>query len=144
MTYCAINDIKQLISEQQLIELTDDTAVEINTTAVDSAIIYADTLINGYIRGSYTLPFDTTPGIIKNISAELALYKLYKKRFGDDMPDTRQSSYNENIKLLKDIQKGIIDLGIQDTQATIERKSTIFINKTDTDRVFSKDLMSRY
>ena len=73
--YCSLDDIKQQVSETTLIEITDDNqANEINTKIIDEAILYSETLIDGYLRGRYTLPLATIAVLIKIIAADLTVF----------------------------------------------------------------------
>lgn len=140
MNYCTIDDIKNQISEKTLIELSNDDYSQelIIAEVVDSAIESASELIDGYVRGSYPLPLPTAPTILKNIAVELAVYQLTKRRLGENMPESRENAYKNSISQLKDIQKGIIDLGLQNQESAPQR-TMIFTNKTSKDRVFGRN-----
>jgi phage gp36-like protein len=139
--YCTLDDIKQQISETTLIEITDDNqANEINTAIIDEAILYSETLIDGYLRGRYTLPLVTIPVLLKIISADLTIFRLYSRRFQTDMPESINDKYKNSIKLLEQIQKDIISLGIEVPESPLER-GEYRTNKTFRDRIFTKSVL---
>ena len=142
--YCTLYDIKQQVSENTLIEITDDVqANEINTVIIDEAILYSETLIEGYLRGRYTLPLATIPVLIKIIAADLTVFRLYSRRFQTDMPASIDDKYKNSIKLLEQIQKGIISLGIEVPQSPPER-GEYMTNKTSSDRIFTKSFINKF
>ena len=147
MTYCTLNDIKQLISEAELIQLTDDNDTgTINESIVNSAISYAETTINGYISSRYTLPLSEIPELIKTFAVDLSIYRLHSRRFISDMPESLEIRYKNIIKELEKIQKGTINLNINepDNTAKISDNDEFFCNKTSTDRLFPKSLLDKY
>lgn len=139
--YCQIDDIKKLVQEATLIEITDDSlSGQINTDVVNETILYAGTLIDGYLRGRYTLPLQTVPEIIKVLATDLSIYRLYSRRFHTDMLDSINDKYKNSIKLLEQIQKGIVSLGIEAEDKTPEY-GEYRIYTTLEDRIFTKDLL---
>ena len=144
MAYCTLDDIKQQVSEITLIEITDDNqANEINTNIIDKAILYSETLIDGYLRGRYTLPLATIPVLIKILAADLTIFRLYSRRFQADMPDSINDKYKNSIKLLEQIQKGVVSLGIE-TADTPPKLGEYRTNKTSNDRIFTKSFINKF
>jgi len=142
--YCTLDDIKKQIQETTLVEITDDNlSGQINTDVIDETILYADTLIDGYLRSGYTLPLQTLPEIVKVIAIDLSIYRLYSRRFHTDMPESIKDKYKNSIKLLEQIQKGIVSLGIE-TVGTPPNLGEYRVNKTYQDRIFTKELMDRF
>lgn len=81
MPYCTLGDIKDHIPEANIIQLTDDEGLGVvNQSRVDKAITTADSVIDGYLRGRYSLPLSTVPELIKTIAIDIAVYKLYERR----------------------------------------------------------------
>ena len=98
--YCTLDDIKKQLQETTLIEITDDNlSGQINTDVVDETTLYADTLIDGYLRGRYTLPLQSIPEIVRVLATDLSIYRLYSRRFHTDMPDSINDKYKNSIKL---------------------------------------------
>ena len=113
MAYSTRDDIKSKFPEDRLIELTDDENDGSQVDArIDEAIVRADAKIDSYLRGRYTVPLVLTDPndliMIRDISTELAIYELYKRR-GDFLlrSDKIKDRYNDAIKDLKNIQAGV-------------------------------------
>ncbi|MEI7475357.1 MAG: DUF1320 domain-containing protein [bacterium] len=142
--YCTLADIQKQISKDTLIQLTDDNQTgETDTVIVDEAIIYSETLIDGYLRGRYILPLTLVPGVIKIIAVDLSVFRLYSRRFQTDTPDAINEKYKNSIKMLEQIQKGIIALGIE-LKANISESAIFRTNKDRSDRSFSKVRLNEY
>jgi len=143
--YCTLDDIKQQVSETTLIEITDDNlAGEINASVIDEAILYSETLVDGYLRGRYSLPLSTVPTLIRILVADLAVFRLYSRRFHTDMPDSINDKYKNSIKLLEQIQKDIVSLGIETATAALPELGEYRTNKTSDDRIFTKSFINRF
>jgi len=139
--YCTLEDIKKLVQETTLIEITDDImSGQINEDVVDETILYSQTLIDGYLLGRYTLPLPVVPEIIKVMATDLSIYRLYSRRFHTDMPDSINDKYKNSIKLLEQIQKGIISLGIE-TRGYPPNLGEYRVNTTLKDRIFTRELL---
>ena len=141
--YSTLDDLLKIVSEQTLIELTDERlSEEIDDSIVQSAIEDADTIIDGYLGGRYTLPLGSVPKLIKKISVDIVIYTLYSRRLITDMPESITIRYKNATKLLEKIQTGKIMLGIETTH--IPEGGKYVSNKTSEDRIFNKDLLDRF
>lgn len=134
MAYCALDDIKEQISEDELLQLTDDDGLEvIDASVTDRAIADADAEINSYCAERHTVPFETAPLIIRKYSVVIAIYNLFMRR--GDIPDDRETSYNNAVKFLQNIAKGIVSLG---ANAPVETsQDTVGVTTSKSDRIFS-------
>jgi len=147
MPYCTIDDIEKQTSTSTLIQLSsDDSQEEVNRVVVEEAIIFSSTLIDGYLRGRYNLPLNTHFPLLRILSIDLAIYRLYSRRMRNDMPEVIQTNYNNAISTLKDIQKGIISLESEsDTLETASYNPNEYrTNKDILDRLFGKQKLSEY
>lgn len=143
MPYCALSDIIDQVPEQKILELTDDENLgEVNAARVDKAISTAGSIIDGYLRGRYTLPLSTVPDLVKTISVDISVFKLYERRREMDMPESLSSRYKNAVKLLEQIQKGLISLGIE--AAASVSGGSYKTNKTAEDREFSKEKLKTF
>lgn len=116
MFYTTLDKLKTLVEEQILIQLTDDKGLgQIDLSIVDESIIYSSTLIDGYLRGRYSLPLSEIPKILEFVALDLCIHRLYSRRLATDMPDSINEKYKTAIKILEQIQKGILSLGIEST-----------------------------
>lgn len=114
MPYCTLDDIRANIPNEHIIQLTDDNGIQqVDIEKVDEAIAYADSLINGYLAGQYNVPLSPVPKLINKLSIDLAIFHLYSRRFDLEMPEGMMSRYKNCIRLLEQIQQGIVRLGIE-------------------------------
>ena len=143
--YCALSDIIDQVPEQKVIELTDDENLgEVNQARVDKAIATAGSIIDGYLRGRYTLPLATVPELIETISVDISVFKLYERRREMDMPESLTNCYKNAVKLLEQIQKGLISLGIEAEASASGAGGSYKTNKTADDREFSKEKLKTF
>jgi phage gp36-like protein len=142
MPYCTLDSIEA--PEKDLIELTDDAGIGvIDQAVVDKAIAHADELIDGYLRGRYPLPLNPVPGLIAALSADISLYRLYGRRPRLSIPESLSDKYKNALKLLDNIQKGQITLGIGGVPEQEIPAPAASLVKTPT-RIFNDDLLDTY
>lgn len=140
MAYCVKADILKQITEDQLIGLTDDAdAGSVDDAIVTEMIARADEIINGYCAQRYTVPFSETPGIVKTISIDIALYNLYSRR-SHIMTEERKNRFENAMKLLKDIEAGRVSLGVPAPTENPDRSGSYEGN----DRIFTRDDMEGF
>ena len=145
--YCTIEDIETHTSTPTLIQLTsDDGQEEVDRVVAQEAILYSSTLIDGYLRGRYTLPLDTHFPLLRILAIDLSIYRLYTRRMRNEMPEVIENNYKNAIATLRDIQKGVITLqsendSLETTSFNAEEYKT---NKYIIDRLFSKERMLEY
>ena len=147
MDYCTIDDIETQTSTPTLIQLTSDDGQEVvDRVVAQEAILYSSTLIDGYLRGRYTLPLDAHFPLLRILAIDLSIHRLYSRRMRDEMPEVIENNYKNAISTLKDIQKGVISLqsendSLETAGFNAEEYKT---NKSIIDRLFSKDRMLEY
>jgi phage gp36-like protein len=147
MDYCTQEDLETHLSTATLTQLTSDDGANVIDSAVAlEAIIYASTLINGYLRGRYNLPLSSPFPLLRIIAIDIAVYRLYSRRMRTEIPDVISNQYNEAIKRLQDIQKGIITLEnvSEDSSSSTIKSGTYICNKTKRDKVFNKVKLDEY
>jgi len=134
MAYCTLTDIKEQIPEGELIQLSDDDALEeIDTSVIERAIADADAEVDSYCAERYTVPFDPVPLLIRKYSVIIAIYNLFMRR--GDIPNDRETNYNNAVKFLQNVAKGIVSLGADAPAETSQDTVGVTTNKTD--RIFS-------
>lgn len=113
MAYCTLANILGIVPNNDLVQLTDDSvpAQIVVTANVDQAIADAGELIDGYLRGRYTLPLSPVPGLITTLTGDIAVYRLYARRVKITPPEGVTERYKNALKLLEQIQSGKIALG---------------------------------
>ena len=147
MDYCTIEDIETQTSPPTLIQLTsDDGQEEVDRVVAQEAILYSSTLIDGYLRGRYTLPLDTHFPLLRILAIDLSIYRLYTRRMRNEMPEVIEDNYKNAIATLRDIQKGVITLQSEnDSLETASFNAAEYkTNKDIIDRLFSKERMLEY
>ena len=111
MAYCTIEDVKKLLPEADLVQLTDDEgAGTINPQRLEEAVAQADADIDAYLSGKYTVPLTPVPAVVKKLSADIAVYNLYSRRL-EKIPETRSERYKNAVRMLEGIAKGTISVG---------------------------------
>lgn len=141
--YSALDDIKKLIPEETLIQLTDDEGIgTITQGRVDEAITQADSEIDSYCGGRYSVPFVTVPGIVKKISVDIAIYNLYSRRV-EVLPETRADRYKNAIRQLEGIAKGVISIGV-DPAPSAATQSSNTVEVATSEKIFSRDNMTGF
>lgn len=139
--YCTIDDIEA--PRDDLVELTDDNNVgDVDQAVVDRALASAAELIDGYLRGRYSLPLDPVPGLLVTLSADIALYRLYARRPRLDVPESLADRYKNALKLLGEIQKGTITIGATGTSDAPAPTSGPSFSAPE--RVFSRDRLKDF
>lgn len=147
MDYCTIEDIETQTSTPTLIQLTSDDGQEIvDRVVAQEAILYSTSLINGYLRGRYSLPLNTHFPLLRILAIDISIYRLYARRMRNEMPEVIETAYKNAISTLKDIQKGTITLESEnDLFETSGFSATEYkTNKDILDKLFGKQRMSEY
>lgn len=147
MDYCTIDDIETQTSTPTLIQLTSDDGQEaVDRVVANEAILYSSTLIDGYLRGRYTLPLDAHFPLLRILAIDLSIHRLYSRRMRDEMPEVIENNYKNAISTLKDIQKGVISLQSEnDSFETAGFNAEEYkTNKDIIDRLFGKHRLSEY
>lgn len=147
MDYCTVDDIETQTSTPTLIQLTSDDGQEaVDRVVAQEAILYSSALIDGYLRGRYSLPLDTRFPLLKILAIDLSIHRLYIRRMRDEMPEVIENNYKNAISTLKDIQKGVISLQSEnDSFETAGFNAEEYkTNKEIIDRLFGKERMFEY
>jgi phage gp36-like protein len=141
--YCTPEDIEIQIGTTSLIQLTNDDCSQqtVDTVVVEEALIYSSTLIDGYLRGNYTLPLNTQFPLLRVVAIDLSIYRLYSRRIYTDIPETIIENYRNAIKTLEQLKKGVITLET-DTNSEVKSSGEYRTNKTTFDRLFSKKVIN--
>lgn len=110
MAYSTVDEVKRLLNPSVLANLTDDTgAGVIDETKVTDAIAQADAEIDGYVSVVLTTPLEPVPLLIKTISAQIAIWRLYMRQ---EHPNAAwESVYKNAIKMLANIAEGRLTFG---------------------------------
>lgn len=146
--YCTIDDLINRITERTLINLTQDKspATTINEEIANDNISIADDLINSSLRNKYKLPLATVPNLVKQISADITIYRLYCRR-PQDVPENYKKNYEIALQILKDLQSGSkkLDLpsSLGDSSVSASSSALYVTDKADEDRMFPDAVLRR-
>jgi len=141
MAYSTETDILDQLDEDILIQLTDDADTgEVDDDKVSRAIADADAEIDSYCGVRHTVPFSTVPAVILKLSVDIAIYNLYARRKG--APEDRKTRYDNAIRFLKDVAKGLATLGGDDPDGTPPESHKPDIDQAD--RIFTRDKMKGF
>jgi phage gp36-like protein len=111
--YCTQEDLENRIGEARVVQLADlDGDGVADEAVVEAAIDKADELIDAYLRSRYIVPFTTVPGVVRDLSVDLALYFLHQAR-RETIGERDRRSYDDAVTFLKNVSRGLagIDLG---------------------------------
>ena len=172
MEYCTIEDIETQTSTPTLIQLTSDDGQEaVNRVVALEAVLYSSTLIDGYLRGRYSLPLNThscSPALngvsgsdsvsplqplpasrfplLRILAIDISIYRLYARRMRNEMPEVIETAYKNAISTLRDIQKGVISLQAENDlfETSSFNAQEYKTNKSILDKLFGKERMSEY
>ena len=141
--YCSPDDIELQIGKATLIQLTNDDCSQetVDSVVCDEAILYSSTLIDGYLRGKYTLPLNNQFPLLRVIAIDLSIYRLYSRRIYTEIPETISAAYKNAIRTLEDLKKGIITLQTEE-ETSVQSSGEYRTNKTELDRIFNKRVMN--
>ena len=138
--YAAQADILEQLDGDILIQLTDDAdAGTVDADMVTRAIADADAEIDGYCGKRYSVPFSTVPAIVRKFSVDIAIYNLYARRKG--APEDRKQRYDNAVKFLANVAKGLISLGEDDPDSTPASNAPEIDNE---DRLFTRTTMEDF
>jgi phage gp36-like protein len=142
MSYIVQSDLLSQVSEEQLVQLTDDPKIGIVDTArVTAAIANAEAEIDGYVATRYAVPLAApVPALIKTLSIDVAIYHLWRRR--QKVPDLVRTAYEDAVKKLEAIAKGTITLGVDPPPA--ESSKGTAGETFGPDRVFDRDKMGSF
>ena len=141
--YCTPEDIEKQVSTHTLIQLTNDNPDQetVDTVVCEEALIYSSTLIDGYLRGKYTLPLNTQFPLLRVVAIDICIYRLYSRRIYTDIPETISENYKNAIRTLEQLKKGVITLESSDNQE-VKSSGEYRTNKTELDRLFNKRVIN--
>lgn len=139
MPYCTLNILKERLPEKVIIQLTDDDRLGvIDQTKVDGAISRADKEIDAWCGSRYQLPFVVVPAVIVELSADIAVYHLYARK-AEKVPETRDADRKNAVRLLEQIAKGTVSLGVAEIPPAPESGGPVRPVVRASEKLFSDD-----
>lgn len=111
MTYVTADQLSDRYGEELLLQLADRAsppAGVVDSGVIARALADTDAVIDGYLAGRYVLPLETTPPLLIDLAASIAIYKLHivspEGKIADD--------YKDAIASLTRISTGVIRLPV--------------------------------
>lgn len=142
MSYSVQADLLAQISNEQMLQLTDDAELgSINTDRINEAIAAADAEIDGYLANKYAVPVAApVPALVKKLSIDFTVYNLWRRR--QKVPEDVRKAYEDALAMLGKIAAGEISIGV-DPPPTESSKSSggeVF----GPERIFDRDKMGSF
>lgn len=126
MAYFELEDLKKVVPESELVQITDDAGTgEIDEGVVNAARSRAEALIDTYCSQRYAVPFDPVPGVVKELAIDIALWQLYNRVEGAGENEYRRSveeRYRAAIQMLERIADGSLSIGTPQTKQSATMK----------------------
>jgi phage gp36-like protein len=138
MPYVTQAQLEQRFGETEVAQLLDrDRNGSADASALTAAQTGADALIDGYLRAANAqdLPLSTVPSMVTDIAADIVRFKLWDKR----APEEVRKRYEDAIKRLQDIGRGLIKLDLDTPAAPLGSPS--YTTRT---RTFDDDTMCSF
>ncbi|MBM4274589.1 MAG: DUF1320 domain-containing protein [Deltaproteobacteria bacterium] len=104
MAYCTLDDLKNLISETELAQLTAESGEEPDPEVVAWAIAQAGGEIDSYLAERYRVPLSEVPSQVQALAADMSIYHLYTRR--SVAPRARRQKYEAAVAFLKEVIAG--------------------------------------
>lgn len=138
MPYCTLSLIKERVPEKIIQQLTDDDHLgSVDTTRVDAAMARAAAEIDAWCGGRYAVPFAVVPAVIAELAADITVYHLYARK-AEKVPETRVEGYKNAVKLLEQISKGNVSLGVAEIPPPAPAAVTGGASFHGNDRLFNR------
>lgn len=116
MAYCIITDLYSVESTDKIAQLSNDKqASVVDESCVNSIIESNSNIIDGYVRGRYPLDKVVGDPVLKKICIELTIHDLYYRRNKSSIPENIVKSKEQQMSMLKSIQRAELVLDIDDT-----------------------------
>ena len=133
MAYTDLAKLTASFGEDLLLQLADrDGSGAVDDGVVDGAIADTDAAIDGYLAGRYKLPLATTPPLLADLAAAIAIYKLHTYE-----PDAKiAEDYKDAMRQLREIAAGTIRLPAEGVEP--EGTGASGVRVTDRERPFTE------
>jgi len=151
MSYSTLETVKKKIDERSLIQLLNDEVrdegdIDLNDTADLVVVRFQDAAnaaqaeVDPYLIGRYTIPFASTPRRVIDISDDITIFNIYKRR--GSIPEDVRKDKEAAVKSLVLISEGKADLGIASEPQNLSNEITT--NKTAADKIFNSDMWNKF
>lgn len=141
MTYATQQNMIDRFGEREVIALTDrDNAGVIDVVVLDKALQSADSEINTYLAGSYSLPLDSTPLVVRDFACDIARYRLSSAEVVET--EEVRNRYRDAIKFFEKVASGLTTLGLNNLNQITNSIGSVKTNQPS--RVFNAATLADY
>lgn len=138
MSYTSRGELVHHFGEEEIAGLLDRDNDDTEDSGVLTHILsQTDSVIDGYLAALYETPLSPVPQLISCIAGDIARFYLYS----NNVPEVVQKRYDDAIKQLKDIAKGLITL--PSSQVT-KLETAGGVEYVETERVFTMTTLSDF
>jgi phage gp36-like protein len=109
-----------------------DSGVIIDSLADSSAEI------DSYLAVRYTLPLASVPSVLVRVCCEITMYRISIN--GPSMTEEKRVRYEDAVKWLTNLSKGIVTIGVGEDTATVNDVATVA--GTNSPRLFTRATMT--
>lgn len=148
MAYSTIDNLKPILNEQTLIELSKDDPPFVDITDeqcvlnIASAIEQADREIDAYLVRRMSVPLSPVPGLIVGLSAKIAIHKLHVRKH--IYSEVWEREYERCLAILQKIYDGEMGLGAENGDSETVTDTSARIKTSTRERQFTSSLWSTY
>lgn len=136
MAYATTQDIIDRLGEGATLRVADDGTGQVEVGRLQQAVTEAEGEVNSYLMLRYSVPVSPVPAMVKNVTLDLAVYRLFLWRGYDQEEDVEvRTARNDAIAWLDKVARGIVSLG------TATPAKDFGARMDGADRVFSRDKM---
>jgi phage gp36-like protein len=141
MNYAAEADMLTHFGPAQVLIAADrDGDGTADTGVVTDALADASEEIDSYLAARYTLPLVAPiPGVLVRVCCDIAMYRMSID--GPSMTDEKRVRYEDAIKWLTNLAKGIVTLGVEE-DTTVVSTNAVTLASSSEPRLFTRTMMT--
>ncbi|MDP3926162.1 MAG: DUF1320 family protein [Hydrogenophaga sp.] len=134
MSYATAADLVQRFGADELAQLADPLHTgEADPALLALALADAHAEIDGYLAARYQLPLPVVPVVLVRLACDVARYRLW----ADVASAEVRQRYEDAVKLLANMSRGVVALGLPEGSAAPEPSLASFA--AGATRVFGRD-----
>ena len=145
--YWSLDGLYSVLPAARVLQLVDDEGAGVISADPPNAAYNrvvragtkAETLIDSYLRGHYTVPLTPVPTLITSIACVLTATELYMLSDVDELPQKLRDERKQALAMLDQIRDDKLRLTEEESPA-----QDILVNKTAADRIFTDAVLNRY
>lgn len=117
MTYATRADMEQRFGVHEVLRLCDRAGNGgVDDVVLDQALADADAEVDLYLAARYALPLPVVPGVLARVACDVARYRLWADQASDEV----RRRYEDAVRLLTAISKGVVALGLPGSHADVQ------------------------